>query len=80
MNIVTAREARANLERLIVQTVESHQPIHVTSKRGVAVILAEQDFNAMQETLHLLSVSGVRESIHQGMAEPLARNARKLDW
>ncbi|MCP5289082.1 MAG: type II toxin-antitoxin system Phd/YefM family antitoxin [Burkholderiaceae bacterium] len=80
MTTLTASEARANLYRLIDQASESHQPIHILGKRTSAVLLAAEDWQAIQETLHLLSVPGMRESIKQGMAEPLSRSAKKVAW
>ena len=80
MTSLTASEARANLYRLIDQTAESHQPIHITGKRTSAILLAAEDWQAIQETLHLLSVPGMAASIKEGMAEPLADSAKALDW
>ena len=80
MTIFTASEARANLYRLIDQTAESHKPIHISGKRTRAVLLSEEDWNAIQETLYLLSVPGLRESIKDGMAEPLNESIKELDW
>ncbi|WP_394791461.1 type II toxin-antitoxin system Phd/YefM family antitoxin [Rhodoferax sp.] len=80
MTVLTASEARASLYRLIDQTSESHQPIHIAGKRASAVLVAAEDWQAIQETLYLLSVPGMRESIKDGMAEPLGESARELDW
>ena len=80
MTTLTASEARANLYRLIDETAESRQPIHIAGKRGGAVLIASEDWQAIQETLHLLSIPGMRESIKAGMAEPLADSAKELDW
>lgn len=77
---VTASEARANLYRLIDETNESHQPVVISGKRSSAVLVAAQDWDAIQETLYLLSVPGMRESIKKGMAEPLQKSARELKW
>jgi prevent-host-death family protein len=77
---LTASEARANLYRLIDQTVESHQPIIISGKRNSAVLISAGDWSAIQETLYLLAVPGMRESIKAGMAEPLANSAKELDW
>jgi prevent-host-death family protein len=77
---VTATEARANLYRLIDQAAESHRPIHISGKRSDAVLLSAEDWAAIQETLHLLAVPGMRESIKAGMAEDLADSADELDW
>ncbi len=79
MNILTASEARANLYRLIDQTVESHEPIIISGRRNNAVLLSEEDWNAIQETLYHLAVPGMRESIKAGMAEPLTKS-EELKW
>ena len=80
MHTLTASEARANLYRLIDQTAQSHQPIHISGKRTSAVLVAAEDWQAIQETLYLLSIPGMRESIKEAMAEPLQASATELDW
>ena len=80
MHTLTASEARANLYRLIDEAVESHKPITISGKRSSAVLLAAEDWSAIQETLYLLAVPGMRESIKTGMAEPLASSAQELEW
>jgi len=80
MTTLTASEARANLYRLIDQAAESHQPIHIAGKRTSAVLLSAEDWQSIQETLYLLSVPGMRESIKEGMAEPIRRSVKELDW
>jgi prevent-host-death family protein len=77
---ITASEARANLYRLIDQTNDSHQPIVISGKNASAVLVSADDWQAIQETLYLLSVPGMRESIKKGMAEPLAKSAKNLNW
>lgn len=79
MTTPTASEARANPYRLIDQAAKSHQPIHIAGKRTRAVLLSDEDRQAMQETLYLLSVPGMRDSIGAGMAEPLVDRASELD-
>ena len=73
-------EARANLYKLIDDTTVSHEPVVITGKRGNAVLLAEDDWNAINETLHLLSVPGMRESIVEGMQESIDSAATELNW
>ena len=80
MSILTASEARANLYRLIDQTAESHEPILIAGKRSSAVLLSAEDWKAIQETMHLLSVPGMRKSIRDAMAEPLNKSAKELPW
>ena len=80
MATLNATEARANLYKLIDDTAVNHEPVIITGKRGNAVLLAEDDWNAINETLYLLSVPGMRESIIDGMQETLDDCANQLDW
>ena len=80
MQAFTASEARANLYRLIDEAADSHQPIIISGKRSSAVLLSAEDWSAIQETLYLLAVPGMRESIKAGMGEPLAKSAKALKW
>ncbi len=80
MQTLTASEARANLFRIIDETAASHEPIVISGKRTSAVLLSADDWSAIQETLYLLAVPGMRESIKTGMAEPLAKSAKALKW
>ena len=68
---IRVSEARDRLYRLVDETAESHEPIVITGKRGNAVLVSEDDWRAIQETLYLLSVPGMRESIREGMATPV---------
>lgn len=78
--LVTASEARSTLYRLIDQTAESHQPILISGKRSSAFLVSAEDWQAIQETLYLLSVPGMRKSIKKGRAEPLDKSAKELPW
>ena len=80
MSTITASEARANLYRLIDEAAESHKPILISGKRANAVLVSEEDWSAIQETLHLLAIPGMRESIKDSMAEPLAKSKKALKW
>lgn len=80
MTAITASEARANLYRLIDEAASSHQPLLISGKRNKAVLVSEEDWNAIQETLFLLSVPGMRESIREGMEIPVDECAEDLDW
>lgn len=80
MNICNATEARGKLYSLIDQTTTTHEPIVITGKRGNAVLVSEADWNAITETLNLLSVPGMRESIKEGLETPADECATDLDW
>lgn len=80
MTTLNATEARSKLYKLIDETSETHQPITITGKRGNAVLLSEADWNAINETLFLLSVPGMRDSIRKGLKEPLGKSSKSLDW
>jgi len=80
MTILNATQARSKLYSLIDETAETHRPIVITGKRNNAILLAEQDWNAIAETLSLLSVPGMAASIREGMETPVAECAGELDW
>ena len=80
MTTITASEARASLYRLIDEASVSHQPIVITGKRHNAVLVSADDWAAIQETMYLLSVPGMRESIREGLSTPLDECAKELDW
>lgn len=80
MTTINATEARSKLYAIIDEAADTHQPIVITGKRGNAVLLAEEDWKAINETLHLLSVPGMRESIQDGMATDLDDCSKELDW
>jgi prevent-host-death family protein len=80
MQTLSASTARTNLYRLIDETAESHQPLVITGKRNNAVLVSAEDWAAMQETLFLLSVPNMRESIREGMNTPVSELADTLDW
>jgi antitoxin YefM len=70
MTTVSTTEARKDLYRLVDQVQDTHEPIQITGKRGNAVLVSEADWQALQETLFLVSIPGMRESILEGMATP----------
>lgn len=80
MKTLSASEARANLYRLMDQTAESHQPIIISGKRNNAVLISAEDWSAIQETLHLLAVPGMAESIKEGMAQSIDACDKDLNW
>jgi len=79
MTTVNVTEARANLYKLINDATASHEPVVITGKRGNAVLLAEDDWNAINETLYLLSVPGMCESILECMQESLEESSNELE-
>ena len=80
MTILNVTEARSKLYSLIDETTETHRPVVITGKRGNAVLVSEDDWNAITETLHLLSVPGMRESIKDGLKQELSESSKELDW
>jgi prevent-host-death family protein len=80
MTDISATEARSKLYRLIDEAAESHKPIVISGKRNSAVLVGEEDWAAIQETLFLLSVPGMRESLREGLETPVEECAEELDW
>ena len=80
MPIFKATDARAKRYRLIDEVATSHEPIFISGKRANAVLISEDDWRSIQETLHLLSISGMRESIREGLDTPVEKCSEELDW
>lgn len=80
MTTINATEARARLYNLIDEAAETHQPIVITGKRHNAILLSEEDWSAINETIYLLSVPGMRESIKEGLKQNLDECSQELDW
>lgn len=80
MTVITASEARANLYRLIDDAASSHQPLVISGRRNRAVLIAEEDWAAIQETLFLLSVPGMRGSIRDGLDTPVDACSEEPGW
>lgn len=80
MQTLSASSARTNLYRLIDEAASSHQPVVITGKRANAVLVSQEDWSAIQETLFLVSIPNMRESILEGMNIPVSELKTKLDW
>nr|WP_315256175.1 type II toxin-antitoxin system Phd/YefM family antitoxin [uncultured Duganella sp.] len=80
MDTISASEARARLYNLIDEAAASHVPVTITGKRNNAVLVSAEDWASIQETLYLLSVPGMRESIIAARAEPLESSSKELSW
>lgn len=80
MSHLRASKARSNLYRLIDETAISHEPILIAGKRSSAVLVSEEDWRAIQETLYLLSIPGMRASIRKGMKTPVEKCIKALRW
>ena len=77
---MTATEARRRLFALIDEVAQSHEAVQITGKRGNAVLLSESDWRSIQETLHLVSISGMRDSILEGMATDASELSTEPGW
>lgn len=80
MTTLTATKARASLFHLIDDSAKAHEPIQIKGRRHSAVLISEEDWRAIQETLYLLSIPGMRESIRRGLQTPVEKCARSLKW
>ena len=80
MTTLSASEARAKLYKLLDEAASSHEPIQITGKRNNAVLISEDDWRAIQETLYLLSIPGMRDSIRKGLETPAEKCSKNLTW
>ena len=80
MTSLPVTQARSKLYKLLDEAADSHEPIQITGKRSNAVLVSEDDWRSIQETLYLISIPGMRDSIRKGMAEPLSKTSTKTGW
>ena len=80
MTTLTATQARGQLFKLLDNTALSHEPIQITGKRHNAVLIAEEDWRAIKETLYLLSIPGMRKSIVKGLKTSVSKCSKTLKW
>jgi antitoxin YefM len=80
MTTLSATEARKNLYSLVDDVAESHDPIQIVGKRHSAVLISEDDWRAIQETLYLTSIPGMRESIRDGIKTSVEECDEELEW
>lgn len=80
MTTLSATEAGANLQKVLEAAAESHEPVQITGKKASGILVSEDDWRAIQETLHLLSIPGMRDSIRRGLKIPLAKCSKSLKW
>jgi PHD/YefM family antitoxin component YafN of YafNO toxin-antitoxin module len=80
MTIKTSQQAETNFNQLIEEVALSHQPMIITGEKYNAVLISQEDWSAIQETLYLLSIPGMRESIKEGLVTSLEECDEELNW
>ena len=80
MNTLTVTEARAKLYGLVDEVASEHKPVKIKGKRASAILVSESDWEAIQETLFLTSIPGMRDSIKEGLETPIHECSKELDW
>lgn len=80
MKTLSITEARKNIYKLVDQANETHEPIQISGKRNNAVLVSEDDWRSIQETLHLSSNPDLRKSIIDGLNTPLSETTDELEW
>lgn len=80
MTSISATEARKCLYTLVDDVAESHHPVQIIGKRHSAVLISEEDWRSMQETLHLAGIPGMRESTREGLETPIEECSEELEW
>ena len=79
MTAITVTKARATLYQLVDDVQDGREPVLITGKKGNAVLVSEDDWRAVEETLYLLSIPGMCHSIRSGMREPVSRGSMHID-
>ncbi|OGC03542.1 antitoxin [candidate division WOR-1 bacterium RIFOXYA12_FULL_43_27] len=80
MNYISTKEAKNKLPFLLKEISYSHEPVIITDKNTSGVLLSEDDWEAIQETLYLLAIPKMRESIKIGLKTPISRCSKKIKW
>jgi antitoxin YefM len=80
MTTLSASEARKRLYALVDEVKQSHEPVQIVGKRSTAVLVSEEDWRAIEETLHLTSIPGMRESISKGLKTPVEECDEDPGW
>jgi PHD/YefM family antitoxin component YafN of YafNO toxin-antitoxin module len=79
MKTVEARKAKVS-EKHLAESEKSHEPIHIVGKKNAGVLISMDDWRAIQETLYLLSIPKMRESIVRGLKTPVEKCSPELSW
>ena len=79
-NVITVSQARTNIYKIMDETSQTHQPILITGKRNNVVMISEEDWNAIEETLYLTSVAGMADSIKEAMDAPDSEFSEDIEW
>ena len=80
MTSIPVTQARSKLYQLVDDASSTHEPVQITGKRSNAVLVSEADWRSIQETLFLVSIPGMRDSIRNGLKEPLSKSSKTLNW
>ena len=80
MTTMSGSEARKSLYGLVDDVAESHYPVSITGKRNTAVLISSSDWSAIQETLYLSSIPGMKDSIKKGLITPVRECSKELKW
>jgi len=80
MSVLSASEARKRLYNLVDEVKETHEPVQIVGKRSTAILVSEEDWRAIEETLHLTSIPGMRESIRKGLETPIEECDEDPGW
>ncbi len=80
MVTMTASKARAKLYKLLDKVTASHEEVQITGRRSTGILVSAEDWKSIQETLYLVSIPGMRESIRKGLKEPVSKCRKEIKW
>jgi len=80
MRTISSTQASRALEKFMYEASEHHEPIQIIGKEKNGILISEDDWRAISETLYLLSIPGMRESIRKGLSTPIDKTSDKLEW
>jgi len=73
---------RKNIFKLLEQTIKYNEPVNISTKEGNAVIISEEDYNGLMETVYLCSIPNMKERIIEGMKTPISEciPENEVEW
>lgn len=80
MKVLTLNEAKDDFKKIVEEVALSHNPVQIVSDKNNAILLSEEDWESIQETLYLLSIPEMRKKIKEGMETPIDKCSEALDW
>ena len=78
--VMSVSQVRADIYNVMDETAQTHEPVLITGKRNNVVMLSQEDWNAIEETLYLNSIPNMTSSIQESMDAPDSEFSEDIEW